>query len=410
MELKMNYQYTYFVHPFVVKESKFQKYIQSLLRNKNFKLRVFQKSKDIELYNYFSPKTREMLFSGFAHSKSKLEKLEALPDDTKSAILSKYPCTIFEYKLEEDIQGKTVEDKGIFFKIQKIEVICFNSGICFFIMKTNVEDSKDFADILNFNYKFRDIKQENVLNNYDKIYLQTSTFSDVSKLTEFIKSITGSDIETMKLDIDTQRFLTYSYVCIDREAWNSNKNFEDIEYNFVKYANFLAADNSVDLKQNKAVEFSQWKYAKFGFTKQGVVLFTSSSDINNFTDLPDKFENEYFYTYILNLYKKIYLKKLETEFKKSSNLKVTRKKFIEFTKNLWVLDITEDEIGSNINYRLSKVFELDKLYYEIKTKYDILYKEMNIEKNSKGIIFVTIILVISLIFNVLNYVEMIKLK
>ena len=103
----MNYQYTYFVHPFVVKESKFQKYIQSLLRNKNFKLRVFQKSKDIELYNYFSPKTREMLFSGFAHSKSKLEKLEALPDDTKSAILSKYPCTIFEYKLEEDIQGKT---------------------------------------------------------------------------------------------------------------------------------------------------------------------------------------------------------------------------------------------------------------------------------------------------------------
>ena len=126
--------------------------------------------------------------------------------------------------------------------------------------------------------------------------------------------------------------------------------------------------------------------------------------------MPDKFENEYFYTYILNLYKKIYLKKLETEFKKSSNLKVTRKKFIEFTKNLWVLDITEDEIGSNINYRLSKIFELDKLYYEIKTKYDILYKEMNIEKNSKGIIFVTIILVISLIFNVLNYVEMIKLK
>lgn len=410
MELKMNYQYTYFVHPFVVKESKFQKYIQSLLRNKNFKLRIFQKSKDIELYNYFSPKTREMLFSGFAHSKSKLEKLEVLPEDTKSAILSKYPCTIFEYKLEEDIQGKTAEDKGIFFKIQKIEVICFNSGICFFTMKTNIEDSKDFADILNFNYKFRDIKQENVLNNYDKIYLQTSTFSDVNKLTEFIKSITGSDIETMKLDIDTQRFLTYSYVCIDREAWNSNKNFEDIEYNFVKYANFLAADNSVDLKQNEAVEFSQWKYAKFGFTKQGVVLFTSSSDINNFTDLPDKFENEYFYTYILNLYKKIYLKKLETEFKKASNLKVTRKKFIEFTKNLWILDITEDEIGSNINYMLSKVFELDKFYYEIKTKYDILYKEMNIEKNSKGIIIVTIILVISLIFNVLNYVEMIKLK
>ena len=96
------------------------------------------------------------------------------------------------------------------------------------------------------------------------------------------------------------------------------------------------------------------------------------------------------------------------EFRVSSNLKGVRKKFIEFTKNLWVQDITDDETGSNINYRLGKVFELDRLYYEIKTKYDILYKELNIEKNSKAIIVVAIILVLSLIFNILNYVEMIK--
>lgn len=407
MELKMNYQYTYFIHPFVVKESKYQKYILSLLKDKRFKLKVFQKGKDFDLYKYFSPKMRDFLFSSFSHSKLKLDKLEELPTDTKSAILSKYPCTIFEYKLEEDIQGKA-EDKGIFFKIQKIELICFNTGICFFSMKTNIEDSQSFSDILNFNYKFRDIKQENTLKGYDKIYLQTSTFSDVNKLAEFIKDITGSDIETMKLDIDTQRFLTYSYVCIDSEAWNANKSFEDIEYNFIKYANFLPADNSANLEPNEAITFSEWKYGKMGFSKQGVVLFTSNSDINNFTELPNKFENEYFYTYILNLYKKIYLKKLGMEFRVSSNLKTARKKFIEFTKNLWVQDITDDEIGSNINYRLGKVFELDRLYYEIKTKYDILYKELNIEKNSKAIIVVAIILVVSLIFNILNYVEMIK--
>ena len=160
--------------------------------------------------------------------------------------------------------------------------------------------------------------------------------------------------------------------------------------------------------QNEAKQFSEWKYAKFGFTKQGVVLFTSSSDINNFTDLPDKFENEYFYTYILNLYKKIYLKKLEVEFKKTSNLKKTRKKFIEFTRNIWILDVTEDDVGSKINYILGKTFELDRLYSEIKTKYDVLYKESNIEKNSKVMFAVVVILVISLIFNVLNYIELIK--
>lgn len=407
MELKMNYQYTYFIHPFVVRENKYQKYILKLLKDKRFKLKVFQKGKDYDLYKYFLPKMKDFLFSSFSHSKLKLNKLEELPDDTKSAILSKYPCTIFEYNLKEDIQGKT-EDKGIFFKIQKVEIICFNTGICFFSMKTNIEDSQSFSDILNFNYKFRDIKQENVLKNYDKIYLQMGNFSDVNKLTEFIKDITGSDIETMKLDIDTQRFLTYSYVCIDSEAWNTNKSFEDIQYNFVKYANFLPADNSADLESDETTVFSEWKYAKMGFSKQGVVLFASSSDLNNFTELPNKFENEYFYTYILNLYKKIYLKKLEVEFRDSSNLKITRKKFIEFTKDLWIQDITDDEIGSNINYRLIKVFKLDRLYYEIKTKYDILYKELNIEKNSKAIIVVAVILVVSLIFNILNYVELIR--
>ena len=59
--------------------------------------------------------------------------------------------------------------------------------------------------------------------------MQTSTFDDVNKLTEFIKGITGSDLEAMKIDIDTEKFLTYSYVCIDRAAWNSNKNFENIK-------------------------------------------------------------------------------------------------------------------------------------------------------------------------------------
>ena len=61
-------------------------------------------------------------------------------------------------------------------------------------------------------------------------------------------------------------------------------------------------------------------------------------------------------------------------------MKKTRKKFIEFTRNIWILDVTEDEVGSKINYILGKTFELDRLYIEIKTKYDVLYKESNIEK------------------------------
>ena len=104
----------------------------------------------------------------------------------------------------------------------------------------------------------------------------------------------------------------------------------------------------------------------------------------------------------------IYLKKLETEFKKLSNVKKARKKFIDFTKNVWILDITTDEVGSKINLIIGKTFELDRLFTEIKTKYDVLYKESNIENNSKIMLVVAIILGVSLVFNVLNYINIIK--
>ena len=172
------------------------------------------------------------------------------------------------------------------------------------------------------------------LNNFDNIWLQTDTFSDVENFREFVKSITGSNIEAMKLNLDTERFLTYSYVCLDQEAWNSENNFEKIEHNFIKFANTLPADNSQTLEIEKIITFSKWKYAKLGLTKSSMVLLSSSQDMNNYTILPEEYENQYFYTYILNIYKKIYLKKLEVEFKNISKVKIARKRFIEFTKKI----------------------------------------------------------------------------
>lgn len=409
MELKTNYQYTYFIHPFVIKESKYQKYILKMLKDKNCNLKIFQKEKDLRMYKYFLPKTREFLFSSFTFGNNKLKKLEELPIETRAAILSKYPCNIFEYKLEKDIQGKMGEKNGIFFEIQKVEVICFNTGICFLIMKTNIEEYTNFCNILNFNYKFRDINKEySSLESYDNIKIQTDSFSNMETFQEFIHNITGSTIETSKLDIDTERFLTYSYACIDQEFWNNVVEFENVKDYFAKYANILSADDSRNIEVNKIDVFSKWKYAKIGLSKLGIMLFSSSADMNNYTIMPDEYENQYFYTYIINLYKKIYLKKLSVEFKDTTKLKRARKKFIEFTKELWIQEISEDEIGTLLNHRLQNTFELEKLYGEVKIKYDALYKELNIEKDRKVTIVIGAILVASLIFNVLNFIALNK--
>lgn len=409
MELKTNYQYTYFIHPFIVKENKYQKYILKMLKDKNCSLKRFEKEKDLRLYQYFTPKIREFLFSSFSFTNAKYEKFQALPIETRAGVLAKYPCTIFEYQLKKDIQGKVGEEHGIFFHIQKMEIICFSTGICFLSIKTNIPDSERFADLLNFNYKFRDINQENnQLNNYDNIRLQTDSFSDVKYFKEVIKKITGSPIDSIKLDIDTERFLTYSYACIDQEAWNNNNQFEDIEHNFIKFANVLSADNTANLKNGEMISFSKWKYAQIGMTKQGVTLLASSYDLNNYTILPSEYENEYFYTYLLALYKKIYLKKLSLEFKEQLKVKKTRKRFISFTKELWIAEITEDENGTILSHKLKEILELDELYYKVKGEYDIYYKELNIEKNKTATIVIAIILVCSLIFNILNFVLLAK--
>lgn len=409
MELKTNYQYTYFVHPFVIKEGKYQKFILKMLRDKNCNLKIFQKEKDLKMYKYFLPKTRDFLFSSFSLGNAKLKKLNDLPIETRAALLSKYPCNIFEYQLKKDIQGKLNEREGIFFNIQKIEIICFDTGICFLAIKTNVEEYVEFANVLNFNYKFRDINNELAnLDNYDNIKIQTDSFADIESFQDFIRNITGSNFDAAKLDIEKERFLTYSYVCIDQEAWNSTNSFDNIKYQFIKYANILPADDSRDYELEKVETFSKWKYAKLGVTKLGMTLFSSTNDMNNYTILPDEYENQYFYTYILNLYKKIYLRKLELEFKDGTKIKNARKKFIDFTRNLWIQEITEDETGTLLNQRLQDNFELDKLYIEVKNKYDILYKELNIEKNRKSTIVIAIVLVASLIFNILNFIALMQ--
>ena len=403
MELKINYQYTYFIYPFTLKNGKYEEYIKKMLEDKRFQFKVFKKEKDLKMYRYFLPKTRDLLFPTFKFSKEKMRDLEGMETTKKSKELSKLSCNIFEYNMEKNIQGKVDFEKGIFFNISKVEVICFKTGESFLVIRTIIEDDSKFSNILNFNYKFRNINQEvSKLNGYDNIRLQTSNFSDVATFREFIKDITDENIEKEELDINTERFLTYSYVCIDQDAWNADTEFSSINHQFIRYANVLPADNSRDLKEEDINIVSKWKYAKIGMTKQSVALFSSNIDINNYTILPEEYQNQYFYTYVLNLYKKMYLKKIQTGFNDRNSVKIARKQFVDFTKKLWNQEITEDQIGTTINQKIVETIELENIYENVKNKYDIVYKDENIEKNERNNIIIIAVLIITFILNIIN--------
>ena len=46
-----------------------------------------------------------------------------------------------------------------------------------------------------------------------------------------------------------------------------------------------------------------------------------------------------------------------------------------------IQEITSDDMGSLIYNNMKETLEVDKIYAEVKNKYDILYREAKFEKN-----------------------------
>lgn len=418
MELKVKYQYTYFIKPFLIKENKYEKYLLSLLNNRNCTLKVFEKERDLNLYSYFIQNIREYFFPMFSFNRDKINNLERLDNKTKAIVLSKLHCNIFEYNFDTKIQGKVSDSEGIFFNINKMEIICFDTGVCFLVIKTDVDNSEKFSDLLNFNYRFKDINSDfTKLRDFTNIKIQTDKFSNMTELSNFINSVIGvnnNSIGLKDVDLYNKRFFVYTYSCIDQDNWNTEEDFGNIQSDFLRYSNVLSSNNTLDFNidefdRNIGI-IEQFKYSRFGFTKQSASLMTSSIDINNYTKLLFDYENEYLYTLIISLYQRIYLKKLENEFRSRKDINNIRRKFTKFTKEIWLKEITNSAIGTIFYNKWKEVFELQELYNEIKNKYEIIYKELNIENSSRVNKVILITLVISILLNILNLATLIALK
>jgi hypothetical protein len=98
----------------------------------------------------------------------------------------------------------------------------------------------------------------------------------------------------------------------------------------------------------------------------------------------------------------MFLKRLNSDFKEYERISRMRTKFINFTKQIWEKEITLDDTGSLYYKTIKKTLELDELYDEIKNKYDIIYKDLNIDKNNSYYSIIIILLIFSLIFNTVN--------
>ena len=409
MELKTNYQYTYFIYPFAIKEEKYEKYVANLIKNKKYRIKFFDSFKDVELYKYFVPNVKEKMFQDFSFNIEKINAFEKLSLAQRIKILKEQKCLIFEYILENQMQGKIEEKDGIFFNIPKVELICFNTGICFLTFKTHLAETDKFEDVLNFNYKFENINLENKnIKKLDNIKIQASTFSNMNKISEILEEITGQKIESRKLDIDENLFLVYTYACLEAKCWNKENDFENIENEFVKLAEVKPNDVNVNVEYDKLSILANATYLKMRVNNKGVTAMCSSADVENYTTFPEIYENQYLYTYIIALHQKYYMKKLNIEFKNKPKQAI--KRFINFNNNIWISEITTDSFGQKLYKRCKEKLNLEEIFNEVKNKYDIFYKKLNIEKNKKSNVTLIILLTLCLIFGVANLMSWLFFK
>ena len=393
MELKINYQYTYFIYPFAIPKDKYKQYLLRLLKNKNYQIQFFDSFKDVELYRYFIPSIKTNTFQDFTFTKEKIDAFYKLSYTNQYQELQKQNCVMFDYQMQE-MQGKTEEKDGIFFQIQKVQLVCFQTGICFLLFKTHIEETDKFSDLLNFNYKFGNINLENKsLKKMNRIKIQTDAFSNMKDLSEMIHHITGQRIHGKSLEMDDNLFLTYGYVCVDSSCWNKDSHFENIENEFVKYANVYPSSTNVNVDYDKLTMLTNASYMKLRINSKGSFLICSSTDSDNYTNLPQTYEKQYLYTYLIALHQRYYLKKLGNELSKPRGKKQAIQHFLEFTKKDWINEVTMQSFGQAIYNRCKEKMNLDTLYQEAKNKYDIFYKEKKIEQSNR-ISKITIVLAI----------------
>lgn len=382
MELKTKYQYTYFIYPYLIEEKNYQKYLYKLLKNKNCKLKIFDALKNNKIDSYFLPEIKNKMFWSLNMSNQGFKSYQTADLKIKATLLSKQYLNIFEYTLEKDVPGKIGEKDGIFFDINKVEIVCFNTGICFLLIKTVLDANSNFEDVLNFNYKFRDIQSKTQhTKEYENIKIQTQKFGNMQKFSEFLTQLTGKNIIAQKINLDTNRLLTYSYVCLDQETWN--ENISCLEKQFEKYRTIKPANEQVDdITYQKDCIYKE-KYLYYGFSANSTVLLTSDNNIQNYTELLFEYENTQLYHYLYCLHQKIYLNKLNYEIKHAKNFENIKNKFITFAKNDWIYEITNNITGVMLEKYYRKELNLDETFIRLKSKYDLLYKDYEVNKTNK---------------------------
>ena len=83
-------------------------------------------------------------------------------------------------------------------------------------------------------------------------------------------------------------------------------------------------------------------------------------------------------------------------------MKEAENEFLDFTKKLWIQDVTNEEFGRRMEQNWIENLELEKTFYKLKNEYDVTYKKYNVEELSKNNKVTRVIVAVILLINILT--------
>ena len=382
MNLKTTFHYSYFIHPFIVSDGKYIEFISKFLKDDGiWKLSMIDNVKDLDTHVYFLPYVKKFLFPTLDWSQEYKNNFHNMSYSKQVAALSKLTSVKYEYKIDKD-NNYNLSQTDINFKILKIELLSFETGICFLIFKTELNKAGGINsdDILNFNYKFRTINPRYLKKKKTEgITIMNREFSDVNDLSSFIEQLLYGFEDIERENIYFDRLFTYSYMCLSEDEWNENRELNEIINEFYKFLYVLPSEQSStfdpDFKGVKENTYTRWRFSIYGFSRESGVVFSSERENFNVKKLPFYYETMYFYIFLLAFYQRIALILFSQELMSSERGKMNelKSKFTKFTHFSWFSQITNSEQGMDIWKKWQKAFDLHELFDEVQKEYTEFY-------------------------------------
>lgn len=214
------------IYPYLIKSKSMAGYYE-LLFDEGFELKIFDKKKDKEMYNFFLPTVNNYMFWTF--NLTDVKGFNQMKNDLKAPVCSDYDCNIF-------VKGDN-------------EIVCFKTGVCLALtddphilekVKT-YEARQDMADI-----NIRDTDSYPILDNDVDKYMyiiQLHKMIYLNKLLHYMKKESMLDKARNSFVEFTTKFYDVK-ITDDKEAENKLKRWAD---DFEIEDKYLKADNQFDL-------------------------------------------------------------------------------------------------------------------------------------------------------------------